>query len=69
MTSYGTPPPAPAWRKASFCAAGECVEIARQNDMIVLRNSSAPGTVVSYTTEEWQAFATGFRAGQFDDLG
>lgn len=69
MMSYGTQPPALTWLKASFCAANECVEIARQNDVILLRNSSAPDNVVSYTTEEWEAFAKGFRAGQFDDLG
>ena len=69
MRLYGMPSRRePAWRRASFCAAGECVEIAKQDDMILLRNSQAPGTAVRYTPEEWRAFAQGFRAGEFDDL-
>ena len=57
------------WRKATFCAAGECVEISRQDDRIVLRNSALPRAVVRYTPEEWRAFVAGLRAGEFDDLG
>lgn len=59
----------PAWRKASFCASGECVEIATQSNMIILRNSSQPRRVVRYTPAEWQSFAQGIRAGEFSDLG
>ena len=60
----------PSWRKASFCASGECVEVAQQNGMIVLRDSTEPrGSVVRYTTEEWQTFVRGIKAGEFDDLG
>jgi hypothetical protein len=59
----------PAWRKASFCASSECAEIARDGDAIVLRNSTAPRRVVRYSTEEWQSFLRGAKAGEFDDLG
>jgi hypothetical protein len=59
----------PSWRKASFCAGGECVEIAKEGDAIMLRNSTRPGRVVRYSPEEWKAFVKGLLAGEFDDLG
>jgi hypothetical protein len=59
----------PAWRKASFCASGECVEVTQRNGMIVLRDSKQPnGSVISYTREEWLSFVLGIKAGEFDDL-
>jgi hypothetical protein len=57
-----------AWRKASFCQGGECVEAARWNGMIVLRDSGEPRGHVRYTTEEWQTFVRGIKDGEFDDL-
>lgn len=68
MQPYWTRPPEPAWRKASFCAGGECAEIARLDDAVVLRNSTKPRRVVRYSAEEWQALVRGIRAGEFDDL-
>ncbi len=56
------------WRKSSFCAANECVEIASNNGAIFLRNSTQPRKMVRYTPEEWRAFAKGLRAGDFNDL-
>jgi hypothetical protein len=65
----------PNWRKTSFCASGECVEVARLNGMIVLRSSNGPRGIsmgstrrVRYTTDEWQSFIQGVKAGEFDDL-
>jgi hypothetical protein len=64
------------WRKASFCASSECVEVAQRNDMIVLRSSNGPRGIsvgpcrqVQYTPKEWGAFVRGVKAGEFDDLG
>jgi hypothetical protein len=59
----------PDWRKSSFCAANECVEIARMNGSVVLRSSTRPWRTVRYTPQEWQAFVNGLRAGEFRDLG
>lgn len=57
----------PTWHKSSFCASGECVEVAQQqNGMIVLRDSRQPRGGVRYTAEEWQAFINGVKAGEFD---
>jgi hypothetical protein len=57
-----------AWRKASFCAAGECVEMARQGGLVALRNSKNPGLMLRYTTATWLSFVSGIKAGEFDDL-
>ncbi len=58
----------PAWRKASFCQGGECVEVARRNGMIVLRDSGEPRGHVRYTADEWRTFVRGIKDGEFDDL-
>lgn len=57
------------WRKSSTCATSECVEIARERDMILLRDSKSPETpAFRYTREEFRAFLDGAKAGEFDDL-
>jgi hypothetical protein len=57
------------WRKASFCQAGECAEVAVENEEILLRSTRSPGTVVRLTTAEWRALAEGIQAGEFASLG
>jgi Domain of unknown function (DUF397) len=58
-----------AWRRSSKCAATECVEIAREQGMILLRDSKSPDMpAFRYTTEEFRAFLDGAKAGEFDDL-
>jgi hypothetical protein len=60
--------PQPAWRKSSFCQAGECVEVAQLNEEIILRSTRSPSAVVRLTADEWHAFAQGMRAGEFDEI-
>jgi hypothetical protein len=58
-----------AWRRASFCANGECVELAEQDGTIIMRNSAHPaGPALHYTAEEFGSFVRGIKAGEFDDL-
>jgi hypothetical protein len=57
-----------AWRRSSFCATGECAEIGRKDDKILMRSSLAPRVVVRYSPEEFRALVQGIRAGEFDDL-
>jgi hypothetical protein len=58
-----------AWRKSSFCAAGECAEIAEKDDMILMRSTLAPHVVLKYTVDEWRALRLGIQSGEFDDIG
>jgi hypothetical protein len=36
--------------------------------MIALRSSTAPNSVVRYTTEEWQTLVQAIKTGEFADL-
>jgi Domain of unknown function (DUF397) len=57
------------FRKSSFCAAGNCVEVAAlPGDEIIVRDSKdtrpdAPR--LSFTAAEWDAFVAGVVAGEF----
>jgi Domain of unknown function (DUF397) len=68
MNSHRTYKPETAWRRSSYCQTGECAEVAKLDGMIVLRSSTAPSSVVRYTSEEWQALVRAIRAGEFADL-
>jgi Domain of unknown function (DUF397) len=54
------------WRQSSFCEAGACLELARAGDVVLLRLSDQPGTVLALTQQEVAAFVAGFSAGDFD---
>ena len=60
--------PVPGWRKSSYCASGECLEATRQDDNILLRNTSKPRIITQCTVDEWRAFAAGVRSGEFAHL-
>jgi len=57
------------WRKSSFCAGGECAQIARSHEMVLMRSTLAPRAVVRYTPEEFRALRLAFQNHEFDDLG
>ncbi|MCO8274945.1 DUF397 domain-containing protein [Actinoplanes sp. TRM 88003] len=58
-----------AWRIAERSAGGNCVEIARAEEFIAVRNSKRPdGAMVLYTQPEFAAFLDGAKKGEFDDL-
>ncbi|MCO1657272.1 DUF397 domain-containing protein [Pseudonocardia sp. S2-4] len=58
------------WIKASASYGnGACVELAKINGMIALRDSKNPGTPpLMYTVAELRAFLDGARKGEFDHL-
>jgi hypothetical protein len=63
-------PSQPSWRRATFCASNECVEVAQQDGLIFMRDSKRPAAgMLHYTSEEWRAFVLGVKAGEFDHLG
>jgi hypothetical protein len=58
-----------SWKKSSFSnGGGACVEVASNVPGIVgVRDSKdKDGPVLTFTPEEWHAFAAGIRDGQFD---
>jgi len=69
MWLYRRQRPEPVWRRSSFCANGECVEVRLQDGRILLRDSKDRRSKAQhYTMEEWRSFVRGIKAGEFDDL-
>ena len=60
----------PYWRKAMASTTGGCVEVASVgNGMVGVRDSKdRGGPILRYTTQEWAAFLTGVRQGEFSGL-
>lgn len=47
------------WRRSGRCSGGSCVEVAKVDDRIMVRNSADPRLVVTFTHDEWMAFLDG----------
>jgi hypothetical protein len=56
------------WRKANGSGDGGCVEVARADDWIGVRDTKdhGHGTVLAFNEREWRAFIDGARTGEFD---
>ena len=62
----------PAWIKSSMSYANNnCVEVSElEQGAVGVRNSrDREGPVLRFTPEEWRAFISGVRKGEFDDFG
>lgn len=70
MSSIGSEFSGLNWRKAQVSVNnGQCLELARAEDMIAIRDSKNPGgPVLKYTRAEWHAFLDGAKNGEFDDI-
>jgi hypothetical protein len=57
----------PRWRRATRCATGSCVEVAKIGDnRYLIRDSKNPHTPpLEFTAEEWVAFVGGVADGDF----
>jgi hypothetical protein len=63
-------PETPRWRKSSFSAAGNCVEMATLPDgAVAMRNSNdLDAGILVFTRREFADFLSGVKAREFDDL-
>jgi hypothetical protein len=50
------------WRKSSYSAQSNCIEVARRPGAVLLRDSKDPhGPVTAFATPAWRAFVTALR--------
>lgn len=57
------------WFTSLSCESGACVQVASDQNAILIRNSRQPeGPLLEYTPEEWHEFVSGIKKGDFDDL-
>jgi hypothetical protein len=55
-----------SWHIASACHGGSCVEVARLEDSVFLRDSEDPeGPVLVYSINEWRAFIDAVKLDEF----
>ncbi|MEM8925741.1 MAG: DUF397 domain-containing protein [Actinomycetota bacterium] len=60
----------PRWTRSRFCASnGQCVEVARTDNEILVRDSKEQaGPVLHFSPAEMRAFVSGVKAGDFDHM-
>ena len=55
------------WHKSSASGDGTCVEVRIAADGVHIRDTKdRQGPALSFTLDEWRAFLTGVRLGEFD---
>ena len=56
------------WRTAAKSGGGNCIQVARRDDVIMIADSKNPGgPILVYTLQEFHAFINGIKNGEFDD--
>lgn len=54
------------WVRPSRCGNTNCVEVAKDGDEVLIRDSKHPEQApLRFTRAEWDAFTAGVRAGEF----
>lgn len=53
------------WRQSSKCQSSTCLQVARDGDEYLIRNSEQPDDVLRFTKAEWDAFIAGANADEF----
>jgi hypothetical protein len=55
------------WKRSSYCANNSCVEVGFLGDEIVMRDAKDDrGPMLHFTRDEWSAFLSQARDGEFD---
>jgi hypothetical protein len=64
--SMSKPKEEPEWRRATRCASGTCVEVARVADRFLIRDSkSLDGPTLTFTEDEWKVFTQAVKQDEF----
>ena len=55
------------WRRSSRCNGGNCVEVAAQGDVVMVRSSADPeGTTLALNCDTWREWISRVKEGVFD---
>jgi len=55
------------WHRSSRCGTNTCVEVAKDGDRVLVRDSKRPEVApIEFSMAEWVAFISGARDGEFD---
>lgn len=55
------------YRVSSFCSFGDCVEVGQlPGGVISVRDTKDRSTSLVFTADEWSAFVSGVKNGEFD---
>lgn len=55
------------WRKSSYCGSSACVEVARADGQVLVRDSKNPDIPpVRFSPDEWDAFLARGQSGQLN---
>ncbi|MFI1995873.1 DUF397 domain-containing protein [Actinoplanes sp. NPDC020271] len=56
------------WRRSKRCSSGACVEVARNGEWFLMRDSKNPAdTPLNFDRAAWEAFLTGVKADEFSN--
>ena len=54
------------WRRSGRCSGGNCVEVAKDGDRVLIRDSREPGRrPLQISSADWAAFVGGIEDGDF----
>jgi hypothetical protein len=53
-----------SWRKSSRCDSGACVEVARQDSGVAVRNNTLPELHLTFDAASWRGLLQDLRDGQ-----
>ena len=56
-----------SWQRGR-CDGGACVEVAAQDEVVMVRSSVHPSTTLEISRDEWRQFLAGATDGIFDEL-
>jgi hypothetical protein len=56
------------WYVSSTCDGGQCIRVARQDQLVLIGNTNQPDLITKFTIDEWRKFLEGVKLGDFDRI-
>ena len=57
---------APTWTRSTYCASGQCIEVAHVGDSVLVRDSKdIDASHLRFSADEWDNFCRSVAAGEF----